>query len=135
MKFAIIALTFVVFSLAVSCRFRGAFQKTCKDVSLDGSVLIAKCENWTNNGKTREEKTSKLDLDKCIGNIDGKLTWGHTDYKKTSKSCKLINQLTLQCESQSKKGAFVTTTYDLGLTVTNTNGTLTCDKKMRRRRY
>ena len=132
MKFAIIALTFVVFSLAVSCRFRGAFQKTCKDVSLDGSVLIAKCENWTNNGKTKEQVTSKLDLNQCIGNIDGKLTWGHANYKATSKTCSLINQLTLKCESQSKNGAFVTTTYDLGLTVTNTNGKLTCDKKRRR---
>ena len=132
MKFAIIALTFVVFSLAVSCRFRGAFQKTCKDVSLDGSVLIAKCENWTNNGKTREQIMSKLDLNNCIGNIDGKLTWGKSDYKTTSKTCSLINQLTLKCESRSKKGAFVTTTYDLGLTVTNTNGKLTCDKRRRR---
>jgi len=132
MKFAIIALTFVVFSLAVSCRFRGAFQKTCKDVSLDGSVLIAKCENWTNNGTTKEQITSKLDLNNCIGNIDGKLTWGHNNYKATSKTCTLINQLTLQCESKSKNGAFVTTTYDLGLTVNNTNGKLTCDKRRRR---
>ena len=134
MKFVIFTITLVTLALAISCRFhsrsKGAFSKTCKNISLQGSVLTATCDSWKDKTKKAEIAT-KVDLKDCLGNIDGKLTWKKVEFSKTSKNCKL-DGVKLACESQTTKGDYKPTYYDLDSTISNIDGHLQCDKRRRR---
>jgi hypothetical protein len=96
------------------------FQKSCQNVKLNNNVLSGKCLN-----KKQKPINARINLDRCIGNNDGKLMAHMKQYNKSSKSCKL-EESTMKCLSKNKKGKYISSQFDLSKIVGNINGRLVC---------
>ncbi|RYP42645.1 hypothetical protein DL767_000014 [Monosporascus sp. MG133] len=100
-----------------------SFQATSTDITLDSDhhTLRAKCVK--SDGRTTQDST--LDLDTCIGNINGDFQWGKKDYSLTAKNValdgdELSADLTKEDGTTIRTGAVI----HLGDRIENDNGTL-----------
>jgi hypothetical protein len=97
------------------------FHYTCKGIILEGETLIGNCRmrdgfyNWDTH----------INLNSCLGNIDGELQTGYRNYGLTCTKCNLIHSR-ITCECKKLDGNFIVTTLDLFKIITNTNGILSC---------
>ncbi|QRV93561.1 CVNH domain protein [Ceratobasidium sp. AG-Ba] len=63
-----------------------SFSQTSKDIQLhDGKTLSAHCEVAGGGNFV----PSRLDLDTCLGNIDGHFRWGEKNFSQSARSVKL----------------------------------------------
>ncbi|QRV78806.1 CVNH domain protein [Ceratobasidium sp. AG-Ba] len=63
-----------------------SFSKSSRNIQLQGnSVLSAQCERA--DGQSFAPST--LDLNTCLGNIDGSFKWGEKDYSLTARDVSL----------------------------------------------
>ncbi|MEG4441551.1 mannose-binding lectin [Microcoleus sp. F4-D5] len=106
----------------------GQFSLSCdKDnIELNGSTLSTKCKK--SNGDSQE---TSIDLNRYIGNHDGKLSWGDKDFSKTCKNtglAQLLNtrQLILVAECQPADGGntYYPSELELDAHIVNAEGTL-----------
>ena len=98
----------------------GGFSRTCRNISLNGTKLQGRCAN-----KIGIKMWTALDLDTCIGNIEGKLQGNQGGYSKTSHYC-FLQHTTLSCESRTSSGSYKTTQINLDSVVGNMDGILKC---------
>ncbi|MEQ9552093.1 mannose-binding lectin [Coleofasciculus sp. G2-EDA-02] len=66
----------------------GQFSQTCENITINGSTLSAECE--TRNGYYR---TTSIKLDDYIGNLDGVLSWGDSNFSQTCQDIGLAQLL------------------------------------------
>ncbi|WP_332987291.1 CVNH domain-containing protein [Scytonema sp. PRP1] len=103
------------------------FSLTCdKDkIEINGSILSTSCKK--SNGDSQQ---TSIDLDKYIGNLDGKLSWSDKNF---SKSCKNIapaqllstRQLVLVAECKTAAGdTYYPSEIELDSHIVNIDGTL-----------
>ena len=57
---------------------------SCTDIRIDGSILSANCRR---PGGSYEP--SSLDLNSCVGNKNGIITWGSSDFYYTAREVRL----------------------------------------------
>jgi len=105
----------------------GQFSLSCdKDnIELDGSTLSTKCQKM--NGDSQQ---TSIDLNRYIGNLDGKLSWGDENFSKTCKNtglAQLLNTkqliLVAECQSADRK-SYYPSELELDAHITNYDGTL-----------
>ncbi|KAL0638832.1 hypothetical protein Q9L58_002061 [Maublancomyces gigas] len=65
----------------------GSFSDSCKNMELKhGHILRAECKNAAGHWVT-----SEIDLNSCIGNLNGYLSWDYTDFTKSSHEIRLTD--------------------------------------------
>jgi hypothetical protein len=127
--------TVFLFAFVVSLNFvvdqamaTGEFSLSCdKDkIEINGSILSTSCTK--SNGNSQE---TSIDLDKYIGNLDGKLSWSDKNFSKTCKNiapAQLLNtrQLILVAECQPAVGGdtYYPSELELDAHIANIDGTL-----------
>ncbi|TFK35023.1 Cyanovirin-N [Crucibulum laeve] len=95
------------------------FTDSCKSVTLTGTVLSAECKLADN----KTYKPASISLDKLIGNVGGKLTWGHVNFSQTCKDIVLKGSvLTAVCKTSDNK--WVASELDLNAHIQNNKGLL-----------
>lgn len=103
------------------------FSLSCdKDnIQLDGSTLSTKCQK--SNGDSQQ---TSIDLNRYIGNQDGKLSWDDEDFSKTCKNiglAQLLNTrqliLVAECQSADRK-SYYPSEIELDARINNDDGTL-----------
>lgn len=84
----------------------GEFSRTCTNINVDGSTLTADCERI--NGSYND---TSINLDNFIGNIDGTLEWGYSEFSLTCNEVGLAgsNRLRAECRKrdQSPLGSYI----------------------------
>lgn len=90
----------------------------CFNMSLKGSVLTSSCQN--NNG---EDQKNTIDLNKHLGNMNGKLQAKHTQYAKSCTGC-TFKWPQLKCTCKDKKGKAVKASFGVKKHIVNKNGKL-----------
>jgi hypothetical protein len=116
---ASIYLSLCVLSLRINIT-RG-FKGNCNEIELNKSVLSAKCQNLKG-----DYASTSVNLNKCIGNRDGVMFAGWTDFYGTSRNCKLDKTI-LSCELKDAKGyRWPKSYFDLNDFVANEYGKLEC---------
>ena len=79
-RIVLVPLLLAVMSLmTTSPAVAGNFSQSCHSISVDGNQLSAICRTTDQ----REVETG-INLDQFIGNIDGNLTWGESDFSLSS---------------------------------------------------
>ncbi|KAH0613785.1 uncharacterized protein H6S33_005671 [Morchella sextelata] len=64
----------------------GGFSESCKNIELvNGHILRAECRNDQGH-----HQTSELDLNTCIGNLNGYLAWDTPNFSQTSQNIRLV---------------------------------------------
>ncbi|WP_013321276.1 CVNH domain-containing protein [Gloeothece verrucosa] len=104
----------------------GEFSRTCEDIELKGSTLIANCD--TSYG---DDVDSSLNLDEFIGNLDGTLSWGDHNFSQTCRAVGLGQLLSTkayilsaECERADQQ-SYISTDIVLDEHIANIEGTLT----------
>jgi hypothetical protein len=99
-----------------------SFGNTTKNIRLGGSTLYADCldndGNWV---------SSQLDLDTCLGNIDGNFQWDKQAFSASAEDVKLkftVVNLTASLE-KADGDSFSSSTVNLNDRISNNNGKLT----------
>ncbi len=97
-----------------------SFSLTSSDIKIDNSgILSAVCLDWDKN-----PRNSSLDLNGCIGNVDGFFKWGGHSFSHTAQSLEMIGN-TLMGELKSyKKDYWVQASLNLDERIKNDNGVL-----------
>ncbi|KAF7978664.1 hypothetical protein HWV62_45190 [Athelia sp. TMB] len=98
------------------------FVESCRRWELKGSILHLEC--LLADGHTWKETT--FDLNSCIGNIDGQLTWDKKDFLKTSEHHKAHLEgafLVARCQ-RAQSAAYVDSRLDLATRLRNDNGVI-----------
>ena len=97
-----------------------SLAQSCRSFRLEGAVLI--CECLLADGKSH--KTSWIDLDHHIGNVDGSLVWHKKSFSKTCKDFRLEGTVLHAKCKKSKLEDWVDGSIDLALKLRNDNGVL-----------
>jgi len=99
------------------------YTASCGIAELEGErVLAASCKNNDSN-----LVSPALDLNACLSNSNGKLTWASEGgFAASCESCALSNGASLSCKCKNIAGASVDTNIDLSAAINNCNGELTC---------
>jgi len=74
--------------MTVSTAMAGNFSHTCRDISIDGGQLSAICRT-----QDQRERNTAINLDRFIGNIDGRLTWGERNFSHSSRDIYVWQQI------------------------------------------
>jgi hypothetical protein len=100
----------------------GGFSKSCYSISVQGrNNLKALCKD--HNSRIIE---SSVDLNKCIGNIEGKLTAQSGGYTQSTRNCAFKRGSILFCECRTSQGKYKRSNINLNSLVGNINGILKC---------
>jgi len=99
----------------------GNFSRSCGDIALNGTTLSATCKDRSAN-----PRRTSLDLNRRIGNRDGRLTISG-GYASTCKNVGLSG-VSLQGDCKTFNGDFRSTSLDLNRVITNNDGNLTFDR-------
>lgn len=99
----------------------GQFSQSCADTSISGSVLTATC--YRADGSTL--KTSSIDLNSYIENVDGFLVWQPSNFIASCDSTIVAGSNTLAAQCKSRDQALQYTEVDLNEHIANIDGTLT----------
>ena len=94
------------------------FSLSCTDISIQGSVLSARCRNAS--GK---HLPSQLDLNTVVGNDNGKFNWDMNNFSKSATNVGL-NGAFLCAQLRSRSGRFVPACLNLNFCIENANGAL-----------
>ncbi|MEH2184468.1 CVNH domain-containing protein [Nostoc sp.] len=105
----------------------GKFTLTSSNITLEGSVLKA-----VSKTTAQKDVQTSIDLNDCIANIDGTLTWTKGgNFKATSRNIKVESSsgnTILRAESQKANGSsWVDASLNLDEKITNNEGTLRYD--------
>ncbi|KAF7975676.1 hypothetical protein HWV62_8775 [Athelia sp. TMB] len=96
------------------------FAESCRNLKLDGAMLLAEC--LLADGTTWKQST--FDLNTCIGNIDGQLSWDYADFLKTAENQTAQIEgtfLVTRCQ-RANSGEYADTRLDLAARLRNDNG-------------
>ena len=105
--------------LIKNARFSGYFSETCQNMTLDGSILKARCRNGAGSWVD-----SQIDLNRYITNHYGDLSWENNgNYKMTSSAC-VVHKETLHCDADDGQGNKPMSFINLDEHITNDNGSL-----------
>lgn len=98
------------------------FTESCRRWELRGSVLHLEC--LLADGHTWKQTT--FDLNTCIGNIDGQLTWDKKDFLKTCEhhTATLENTFLVARCQRAHSTEYVSTRLDLSVRLRNDNGVM-----------
>jgi hypothetical protein len=119
-----------VASIAVAGQaFAGSFSSSCKNISLNGAHLKAKCQMAV-GGKWADE--SSINLNDHIGNRNGVLIW---DSKKFDDHCEskwldaaTFSKQLLKARCKTNNGTYVNAEVNLNERISNINGKLKYDQ-------
>jgi len=96
-------------------------HESCRKFELKESSLFVEC--MLADGITW--KLATFDLSTCIGNIDGKLTWGKTDFRSSSRDIRLEGTVLIaHCRKAHGSNEWVESRLDLAARIRNDNGIL-----------
>jgi hypothetical protein len=119
----IIVLCSLTMTKKLKTQFDSGAANSCNNITLDGSVLMGSCQNiWG------QWSRSLLNINPCVGNIDGVLQQGLTkrDYDRTCILCSISNNnLTCTCRKADNIN-WVTSSLPINSFVGNNNGWLEC---------
>lgn len=94
--------------------------KCCTNIRLEGATLRASCTDANNN-----KADAQMDLNRCIGNIDGTLKREH-NYSNSCRDCR-VNGTVLTCNCQkADQWEWLISGLDLSTVLRITNGQLSC---------
>ncbi|KAI0467785.1 hypothetical protein F4859DRAFT_506508 [Xylaria cf. heliscus] len=99
-----------------------AFQSTSRGIYIRGGILQAECRDWDGNWRS-----SSFDLDKVIGNSDGKFSLSDRNFSHSADNLQLSGSK-LSASLRRRDGQRVTAIFDLNLCVANKNGSLEFQK-------
>ncbi|MDK9717630.1 MAG: CVNH domain-containing protein [Trichlorobacter sp.] len=104
------------------------FSKTCNQIALQGNILQANCArpNPRDPSNPFYHRTS-LNLDSGIGNNDGVLAWGGTNFSQTCKNITLTSNTVLKADCTRAGVLSVNSILNLDDRINNTKGSLTFD--------
>lgn len=104
------------------------FSKTCNQIVLQGNILQANCArpNPRDPSNPFYHRTS-LNLDSGIGNNDGVLAWGGTNFSQTCKNITLTSNTMLKADCTRAGVLSINSILNLDDRINNTNGSLTFD--------
>jgi hypothetical protein len=90
--------------------------QSARNIQLHGLTLSAECSNtlWTASG---------LDLDSCLGNVDGSFQWGKAGFSLSAQNIRL-NGTVLDALLRTSDGRWVPSQIDLSERITNIGGQL-----------
>ena len=94
-------------------------SESCRSFRLEGAVLV--CECLLADGKTH--KTSCIDLDHHIGNVNGSLVWHEKEFSKTCKDFRLEGTI-LHAKCKKSFEEWIDCSIDLALNLRNDDGVL-----------
>jgi hypothetical protein len=100
------------------------FSQTCKEERFDVQIskLSAKCRRTSGDWKQTE-----IDLNYCMGNIDGLLTHEERNFSQTCINCVMRNkQITCACQEANGRSWNLETIIAVNTFVRNDNGDLKC---------
>ncbi len=96
-----------------------SFSLTSKNITVDqNAVLSATCTDLKGN-----PRNSSLDLNGCIGNIDGFFEWGGNSVSHSAQDLKMIDN-TLMGQLQKYDQSWVPASINLDEHIRNDNGVL-----------
>ncbi|MBH8563792.1 CVNH domain-containing protein [Nostoc sp. CENA67] len=110
----------VSFGLTNSALALGKFSQTCRNSSIQGSVLTSTCERAVGG----VYNTSSIDLNPVIENVDGGLKWQPSNFIETCRNTKLAGSSELAAECKTRAQQFVSTSINLDDHIANIDGTL-----------
>ncbi|MBD2299226.1 cyanovirin [Nostoc sp. FACHB-87] len=112
--------TFVVsFMTTNSALALGQFSLTCRNTSIQGSVLTSTCERASGG----VYKTSSINLNPEVENVNGSLKWQPGNFIETCRGTQLVgSRLSAQCKTRAQQ--WVSTTINLDDHIANIDGTL-----------
>lgn len=95
------------------------FSDSTKNIIITKGVLAAQC-------KKADLKTfvqSSISLNKYIGNVDGKLTWGGQGFSNTAETVHVVKGV-LTARLKNQAGKLVVSKLDLNQHIQNVDGVL-----------
>lgn len=98
------------------------FSQTCTHLFLEGSRLTADCRRIN-----QSQVPATLDLDRGIGNLDGRLAWGDRNFSHTCEDIRLHGAI-LKAECRRIDGSLNKTRLDLDERIDNSDGMLRFDR-------
>ncbi|QRV80906.1 AAA family ATPase [Ceratobasidium sp. AG-Ba] len=97
-----------------------SFSQTSSDIKLeDSTVLVAQCKR---NGAS-DPTTSRLDLDRVLGNVNGSFRWGEKSFSDTSSDF-ILDGTILRATLRKSNGERRRDHIDLNECIANVNGQL-----------
>ncbi|MBD2593623.1 cyanovirin [Nostoc spongiaeforme FACHB-130] len=98
----------------------GQFSLTCRNTGIQGSVLTSTCERASGG----VYKTSSIDLNPVVENVDGSLKWQPSNFFETCRNTQLVSSNELSAECKTRAQQWVPTRINLDAHVANIDGTL-----------
>jgi hypothetical protein len=92
---------------------------TCNNPRLKASFLSATCKRINGN-----MQYTSVDLNNCLGNIDGTLT-KNRDFLLSCKNC-ILRDETISCDCKRRDGTWKSSSIEINSFVGNDNGILRC---------
>jgi len=103
----------------------GGFYPDCDITGTSGTTVTALC-TLGYNGPFPETEYSTLDVNTCLSNVDGVLTYPGSGFKSTCTSISfVVNTLSAKC-TDVLTGKKISTSIDLNTVIALTNGVITC---------
>ncbi|QRV93569.1 cyanovirin-N [Ceratobasidium sp. AG-Ba] len=100
-----------------------SFSKTSRNIRLQGdNILVAQCERA--DGESFADST--LNLDTCLGNIDGSFKWGEKDYSLTARDVSLEGTVLSGDLERASGGSYKHSSVNLDDCIENHDGQLRC---------
>lgn len=122
--FALI-MTFLVLTIPAEA---GNFSLTCKNISLQGAILKADCEKKPNRpGESVSYRVATLNLENGIGNNDGVLSWGGTNFRQSCKNISLEGRATLKADCSKNDLVYLPSSLNLNESISNDDAVLKFD--------
>ena len=97
------------------------FSRSSSNIYLSGNTLCAVCKDSQGN-----DHNSSINLNNLIGNIEGKLTWGESNFAASSSNISLSGS-TLSAQCKDSNGNVHNSSINLDNYISNIEGTLTAN--------
>lgn len=98
-----------------------SFSESSRNIHLIGSILAAEC--CTAQGNWVE---SQINLDTCLGNINGSFEWGQENYSLSAENVELEDSILSAGLATEEGGGFTDSKVNLDEHISNIDGQLTC---------
>ncbi|PKN75753.1 MAG: cyanovirin [Deltaproteobacteria bacterium HGW-Deltaproteobacteria-10] len=122
------AVTFLVSVVMTGQATAGNFSKTCRNISLQGATLKVDCQKTPNRpGESSSYKAASLNLDNGIGNNEGTLLWGGTNFSQSCKNLSLERWTTLKADCGKKDLIYLPSSINLDERISNIDAVLKFD--------
>ena len=120
--FALMIAAALVLNVGVENVQAGDFSFTCKAIKINGNMLTAICRT-----RAQLPNPTSINLDRCIENRDGKLTWGGPNFSQTCVNIKLDdtgNNMLLNANCKKINGNLIPASINLDQRIDNQDGRL-----------